>query len=292
MNGLVISGDVRRVIVVVLDGLRPDAIAAYALPNVLRLARNGAWTFEATTVAPSVTAVAMATLLTGADPARHGLLSDRFHLPRPAGALHPLPRELRGHGMAATGFMAHVPWLMRPLAGRIAGALGFTSVRFRGAGAHDVVTTARRQILTQDDGLLLMHWPDADRAGHRHGWMSPAYAEAARIMDAALGRLMRCVDLTDSGTVLVALADHGGGGAALRHHNSDHPLDRTIPVIFAGGGVRSGPLGGGTRLIDVPPTILSLLGLSTPESYAGTSLTPRRERVAPKRIVVRKRVAA
>lgn len=70
MRDLVIAGEVRRTILVVLDGLRPDAISEFGLENVTRLAQNGAATFEGTTVNPSVTAAAMASLLTGAEPTR------------------------------------------------------------------------------------------------------------------------------------------------------------------------------------------------------------------------------
>jgi arylsulfatase A-like enzyme len=273
MHELVITGKVKRAIVVVLDGLRPDTITLHGLENVLRLARNGASTFEGTTVNPSVTAAAMASLLTGADPQRHGLRSDKFHMPRPNGTIHPVPRELARRGLPSSAFMAHVPWLMRPVASQLARALGFGSFRFRGGGAFEVLGTARNQLRSQETGLILLHWPDVDRAGHAFGWMSPQYIEAARVLDAALGLLMRVVDLNDPGTLLVALADHGGGGRQLRHHNSDHALDTTIPIIFAGAGVRPGALPAGTRLVDVPATILAALGAPTPESYAGVSLT-------------------
>lgn len=272
---LIISSGVRRVIVVVLDGLRPDAITRFGLQNILRLARNGASTFDARTVSPSVTAAAMGSLLTGAAPSHHGLESERFHIPRAKGALHPVAHELARCGMPSSGFMAHVPWLIRPLARRIARTLGLTTVRFRGNNATQVLEAARTQLRIQDTGLILLHWADADRAGHEHGWMSDAYGQAAVAMDRALGQLMRVVDLSDRSTVMIALADHGGGGRALRHHNSDHPADRTIPVIFAGGGVRPGTLPAGISLLDVPATILTLLGIPRPASYAGQSLVPR-----------------
>ena len=119
MQQIMMTGTVRRVIVVVLDGLRPDAITEFGLQNVLRLARNGASTFDARTVSPSVTAAAMGSLLTGADPARHGVQSDRFHIPRGAGPIHPVAHELHRHGLPSSGFMGHVPWLMRGLAHRM-----------------------------------------------------------------------------------------------------------------------------------------------------------------------------
>jgi phosphopentomutase len=91
-------------------------------------------------------------------------------------------------------------------------------------------------------------------------------------MDGAVGGLLAEVDLTDPATLLIALADHGGGGAVPNHHNSEHPLDRTIPLMLAGGAVHRGELAQGASLLDVPATICWALGVSRPESYAGTPL--------------------
>ena len=82
---MVYRPDIRRVVLVVLDGLRADAIPTFGLRCWQRLASLGASSLCGTTVAPSVTAAAMASLLTGAPPAVHGLRSDRFHLPRSQG---------------------------------------------------------------------------------------------------------------------------------------------------------------------------------------------------------------
>lgn len=272
MSELVVTSRVERVVVVVMDGLRPDAVTKFALPNVLRLARNGACTFGGTTVRPSVTAAAMASLLTGADPSHHGLQSDRFHLPRSRGRLHPLAHELRTRGLPSSAFTGHIPWLMRPVAAKLARVLGFDSWRFRGHTAIEVLATARLTLRQQRRGLIVLHWADADRAGHEAGWMTPSYENATRVVDTALGLLMRVVDLTDPRTLLVVLADHGGGGRARRRHDSDHPADRTIPIIFGGGGVRPGALSPSTRLVDVPATILGVMDIPVPESYAGRPL--------------------
>ena len=53
---------IRRTIVLVLDGLRPDAIDAFELPHLQRLRRRSAYTMSATTIAPSVTWPAMTSL--------------------------------------------------------------------------------------------------------------------------------------------------------------------------------------------------------------------------------------
>ncbi|MBI3568943.1 MAG: alkaline phosphatase family protein [Gemmatimonadetes bacterium] len=263
---------VRRVVIVVLDGLRADAMSRFELFHLQRLALRGAFTFSARTVSPSVTACAMASLLTGASPERHGLQSDRFELPRPRGPVHPLPKVLAEHSLPASAFISGVPPILGGLAQRIAGVLGFGEARCTGRGAIEVLETARRTLDAQRRGLIVMHWPDADRAGHDHGWMSPEYAMAAHRMDDALGRLTKAIDLTDPATLLIALADHGGGGRVLAHHDSDHPLDTTIPIVMAGGAVEPGNLGSGVGLVDVPATALWALGIPLPDSYVGNPL--------------------
>jgi predicted AlkP superfamily pyrophosphatase or phosphodiesterase len=260
-------------VLVVLDGLRPDAIPRFGLTNITRLAHSGASTMLGRTVSPSVTACAMASLLTGAAPERHGLQSDRFHIPIPRGKLHPLPRVLADHSLPTSAFLASMPTLFSGIANKMAAHLGIQQARFRGKSCDEIVATAKSALRDQRRGLIVLHLPDADRAGHDHGWMSDGYAMAARRMDAAVGALLEEVDLTDPTTLLIALADHGGGGAVPNHHNSEHPLDRTIPLMLAGGAVQRGELAPGSSLLDVPATICWALGVPRPESYAGTPLT-------------------
>lgn len=261
-----------RVIAIVLDGLRPDAIPLYDLPMLGRLVRQGAATLHGTTVAPSVTAAAMTSLLTGATPERHGMRTDRFRLPVPAGPLHPMPRVLADHGIPARAWMASIPRAYRSLAGRLAPLVGFESVRFHGDGALEILEAARGMLRYRHRGLFFFHWPDADRAGHASGWPSPAYARAARALDDALARLDDISGASsDPETLLVLLADHGGGGRTRRDHNSDHPRDRSIPIVLLGGAVRPCELHG-AHLLDVPATILHALGVPRPSSYSGRPL--------------------
>jgi predicted AlkP superfamily pyrophosphatase or phosphodiesterase len=266
------STPVRRVVLIVLDGLRPDAVGRFGLRRVALLARRGASTFRAQTVSPSITPCAMATLLTGAAPERHGIQSEHFHIPRPRGPVHPIAKELARHALPTSFFMPRVPFLMRGIAARIASLLGLRETRFHGRNADEVLAAAQPNLETQQRGLIMLHWLDADRAGHTFGWMSPEYGAAAAAMDNAVGRFESIVDLSDPRTLVIALADHGGGGATLKHHDSAHPLDTTIPVMLAGGAVVPCDLGAAVTLPDVPATILWALGLTQPESYAGRPL--------------------
>lgn len=263
---------VKRVVLVVLDGLRPDAIPRFALPHLTALAQRGASTLRARTVLPSVTACAMASLVTGASPERHGLRSSRFHIPRVAGPLDPLARVLAARGMPTSAFLATLPALFVPIAQRIAAHAGVAKASFRGAGCEEILEAARPTLVRQRTGLVLLHWPDGDRAGHAGGWMSSGYEDAVRRMDACLGTVVADVGLDDPATLVIAVADHGGGGAVPDHHDSEHPLDTTIPIIIAGGAVRAQEIAPGASLLDVPATICWALGAPQPRSFDGRPL--------------------
>ncbi len=263
----------RRVVLVVLDGLRPDAIDAFSLPHLLALESIGASTRTATTVAPSVTAAAMGSLLTGVHPEIHGLTSDRFHVPHSRGPVHPMPAALRDAGLHTSAFLAQPPLLFRRLGKALAKRIGIHTAHFVGQQAPEIVLAARHTLSAQRSGLVVFHLPDADRAGHAHGWMSPEYAAAARRLDATTG-LLRALALDDhmDDMLLMVCADHGGGGAVYNDHNTDHRLDRTIPLIMVGCGVQRGASLGHASLLDVPATILTVLGVPVPENYSGVPL--------------------
>ena len=275
MNGPVWSAarGIERVIVVVLDGVSSDAVWLYGLPNLERLAARGAFAANARTVTPSITAAALTSLFTGVPPRVHGIESDRFGMPRDPASLSPLPGELMRHGLPTSTFLAELPRAYRGIAERIVSRMGVRSATFRGAGAAEILMYARDSIETQRSGLMVLHWPDADRAGHAHGWLSPAYELAVRKLDALLGLLVAVSGVeSDPATLLIALADHGGGGARANDHDSNDPHDMTVPLLVLGGQVRRMRIARPVSLLDVPATVLWALGLPIPPSYCGVPL--------------------
>jgi hypothetical protein len=261
---------VSRVIVVILDGLRPDAIGRFQLGAMTELMSGGAWTLDATTISPSVTVSAITTLLTGVSPDTHGLKGDRVFIPRAAAELVALPEILASSRFDSWGFVHHLPMIFRGVAARVARRLGFRRLCVEGSTASEILDAASPLLTEQNRGLFVLHWPDADAAGHRAGWMSNEYGEACRQMDAALDRLISLAD--DGRTMFVLLADHGGGGAKHNDHESAHPADMTIPLVLWGAGVAPTWLSGAS-ILDVPPTVLAALGVTPPSCFEGRVLS-------------------
>ena len=69
------------VIVLVIDGLRPDSITPAVMPNLDRLKTAGVWYTHSHSVFPTVTRVNATSISTGMLPSRHGIASNSVYLP-------------------------------------------------------------------------------------------------------------------------------------------------------------------------------------------------------------------
>src|SRR5687767_4033816 len=62
-----------HVVIISLDGLRPDAIAKFDAKSIQRLMREGSYTLSAQTILPSKTLPSHTSMLTGEDVDEHGI---------------------------------------------------------------------------------------------------------------------------------------------------------------------------------------------------------------------------
>jgi arylsulfatase A-like enzyme len=91
-------------------------------------------------------------------------------------------------------------------------------------------------------------------------------------VDASLGRIIAIAERTFGARnfTLIVTADHGGHD---RNHGSSDPRDTTIPWIAWGRGVTSSALGRPIETFDTAATVLWLLGITEPASWAGMPIT-------------------
>jgi hypothetical protein len=259
----------RRVAVLLLDGLRPDAVSQAPMPSLDALGRDWVRAVNARTIRPSVTVAALASLATGVSPTTHGLIEPGLGFLGRLGGLKPVAPELTRHDLPTAIVTRHLGRVSSAIAAALTSAAGITRFDNRGRTARDAALYARETFESMTSGLLVLYLPDCDRAGHRHGWMSTPYLRAAADLDAAVG--LFASGLGD-GTLMV-LADHGGGGVTAREHHEPHATNDWIPLVIAGRGVRrQRVLAEPVSLLDLPPTILWRLGVPIPECYEGRPL--------------------
>lgn len=267
------SGLSRHVVLVSIDGLRPDAIAPYAAPVLQRLIREGSHTLSASTILPSKTLPSHVSMLTGLLPERHQVSWNRAAAtPADAVAAPTVFAEARSRGLRTAAFFSKAKFglLQRP------GTLDFSQAPGGWFGRWSAARTATDVEAYLGDAqphLLFVHLPDPDVAGHRSGWMSPTYARAVAAADTAVGRILDASTRAfgPSNFTLIVTADHGGHD---EDHGSSDQRDTAIPWIAWGAGVEPGLLPVDTvRTVDTASTVLWLLGVSPPSAWDGRPVT-------------------
>lgn len=260
-----------KVVLLIIDGLRPDAIRRTVMPNLTALLERSWSAAHAVTISPSVTVAALTSLATGVAPATHRLIEPGFRTLGMFAGMTLLPSHLRRNGKRVTIVANDIPAPQLVLARTLLGIVGAVDLVQGGNRPDEVAHRAVKEIAQKGSGLTVVYLNDCDRAGHAEGWMSPWYlSEAARIDD-AVTTLARVADRDD--TLLIVCADHGGGGIVPHDHDGDHPLNLRIPLILAGAHVRERTRSQSpASLLDIPATILARLGIPIPGNFEGRVL--------------------
>jgi|SRR5688572_5219024 len=258
-----------HVIVISIDGLRPDAIERFGAATLQRLMRHGSYSLAATTIVPSRTLPSHTSMLTGADLEQHGVTWNSEEM------------EVHGHVATPTIFAAAKQAGFHTAAFfskekfehlAVPGTLDHVDVPNGWPGkrsADHTIDIAEHYLETHQPNLLFVHLGEPDFAGHFVGWMTPPYAWAVREADDELAELLQTADsVFGSGNyTVIVTSDHGGHG---RDHGSADPRDVTIPWIAWGKGVVPGKvLDPGIRTMDTAATTLWLLGVALPDGSVG-----------------------
>ena len=261
-----------HVVIVSVDGLRPDAIAQFGAKNIGRMIREGSHTLAATTISPSKTLPSHTSMLTGEGPEEHGITWNTNETHTHATVAIPTVFAVaRAKGLRTAAFFSKGKFNHL----EVPGSLDYTQAP-NGNGrwsAKRTVGDVERHLAKERPNLLFVHIGEPDYAGHLFGWMSWFYGRAVRQADDAVGRLLAAADRAygKGGYTVLLTADHGGHG---RTHGSAMREDVTIPWIAWGKGVRAGSEVGGTvRTMDTAGSALWLLGVAAPEGWAGTAVT-------------------
>jgi predicted AlkP superfamily pyrophosphatase or phosphodiesterase len=266
-----------RVVIVSIDGLRPDVALRADMPALRSLMARGSYTMFAATTDVAVTLPSHASMLTGVSPAKHGIHFNND--PGPGDPLEPAwPTLLQvAHRAGLTTAMSAGKSKFSEFASP--GALDLSFLPPRGGTASDsaVAAAAASWIATRRPQVLFVHFAGPDLVGHAQGWGSPAQIEAVAASDRALRQVLSALssaELTDS-TLVIVSADHGGAG---KTHGGKDPRSHFIPWIAAGPGVRhdfdlTRQPGLQVRTEDTFSTACAWLGLAIEKPVEGRAVT-------------------
>lgn len=254
----------RRVLILSIDGFRPDAMPLAPMPFLISLLNQSAYSLTAQTVYPSVTLVAHTSMLSGQCPDKHKVdwndyipengyaqVTDLFDIAREAGlqtVMYVGKEKLRQ--------------ITEP------GSLDV----FKFINDRDLVITEDLiQNFPADFRLMFVHFPVTDFMGHEYGWLSPEQLSVLFRADQAIQQIV--TELIRRGlwgeTLLIVTADHGGHDTT---HGYSLPEDMTIPWIATGTGIQPAELTSPINTVDTAATAAFALGLSIPPEWDGVPI--------------------
>jgi hypothetical protein len=290
----------RRVFVVIVDGLRLDK--SYELPFLDELRRRGVDT-EAQSHYPTWSRPNYVSILTGVPPSASGVRTNHHSTPVELDSLMDRAKAANLRVACATDYDVLPRLFLRvrkadaphdePIIAEDEDPLGevdidameqplsAAAVRAPDANLESPFDDARyapwpggfsevgAAVARGDAQLVVLLIGAVDAAGHAHGGASAEYRTAAEIADHALARALGRVDLAQDAIIITADHGHTNRGG----HGGVEPEVMSVPLILAGAGVKPGASADDAHLVDIAPTVATLLGLPAPGHGLGRTLT-------------------
>lgn len=273
------SSYAESVILFVLEGIDQHSLEAGPMPVLSRLTAEGAATWSAQTVSPPLRLPAMASLLTGLPIEKHDITWNDFEFsrgyPRPPTLFDYL--DLSGGRDSAIFFMDESLY-------QLAKPAPYTDYQMCGplkpeCSPERLVSYIRQYLRKASSGhgyghavlslphLLVVHLPDAGRAGNFHGWTSKDYRKALRSVDHALGAVLDLFKehgLLGRTAVFVTALSGTEAAAPAAVNGQSTKGSSLVPWIASGAGVKAGHIiRQPVSILDTGATVMRILGLET-----------------------------
>lgn len=276
---------VAKSLVIIWDGVRPDALAKAATPHMDSLI-NGTWhvdyqgaysplaqnLYDATTVSgPN-----HSTIMTGASGSQHGVTGngdvgggDFVTYPHYLQILENANAELNTACLFTWGTDALIP----------SGADfiydgGDADNIDRAVGLLDGSFESEEWTAGTNLDALFLFLDDSDHAGHAHGFEMgiQEYNDQMEELDTQIGSILTTLKsrptFDEESWQIVFTSDHGGYHT---NHYGNSASEHTIPFLVASRDAQQGRLPLDTSIVDVVPTVLTHHGIAVASELTGTA---------------------
>jgi predicted AlkP superfamily pyrophosphatase or phosphodiesterase len=253
-----------RVLIISVDGLRPDVMLRADAPHMRSLLAAGSFSLFARTIPFAYTLPSHVSMLTGASPEKHGVTWNNY-IEQSYPNVPTLFDLAHAKGLTTAIAVAKMKFVVldRP------GALDWKFIANEDKQTDaDVGREAAALIAAHQPQVMFVHFAAVDVVGHDSGWGSAQQIDATAQVDAQVGvvlEALRKAKVFDQ-TLIILTSDHGGGG---RGHGPDDLTSALIPWVAVGPGVRKNfdltlLRGQPVKTTDTFATACAVLGLEAP----------------------------
>lgn len=260
-----------KVLLIGLDGVRPDVLAEVATPNLDALIATGAFSDQARTGFPTVSGPGWSSMLNGVWPEKHGVTGNDFENDH----FEEYPDFLTRLEMAnpSLNTFAAVDWVplvesedqRHTISDQIDQKVIFDGYEYGWKEADSMSVDIAVDVLASGNpDAMFVYLGNPDETSHHFGSIGVEYREAIAEADRQVGRLVAAMraraSFDDEDWLILSSTDHGRteqGG-----HGGDTPEERTIFVLAQGGGITSGSVADSAFIVDVPVTALVHMGIA------------------------------
>lgn len=270
----------KHVLIVGIDGLRPDVLQGASTPSLDALVSIGAVTHDAfaggelggDTEQPTFSGAGWSSVLTGVWADKHGVMFNVFDDANFNDYPHFFAR-LREKRPAAylSSFVTWTPINESILASAEADEAFSPEAGDSAEGDIAVTAAVVTHLGVETPDVVFVHLDEVDHQGHVAGYslMVPSYVSAVETVDAQIGEILSALRARDSYAsedwLVIVTTDHGGMGQG---HGGQSEEERTIFLIVSGGSVQAGQvISPGPGQVAVPPTAMRHLGLEVDEAW-------------------------
>ncbi len=279
---------VEHVFIISIDGGKPAVIRQSEMPHLKEMVEEGACTWSAQTITPSITLPAHTSMLTGVPMEKHHITWNAWVPTNGVVAVPTVFAAAKQAGLSTAMFVGKEKFrhLIQPdTVDEFFYDCSNSSVVIKSDNGDQVVkeesnvfakmvaTNAAAYIVGKKPNLCFIHFTDPDAVGHTAGWGSPEQREAFADTDVALGLIQNAIEQAGiaAESVIIVTADHGGHG---KGHSQGTAEDMVIPWIVWGAGVKPHfAITSPVNTCDTAATTLWLLGLKPQTAIAGVPVT-------------------
>lgn len=261
---------VRKVLVVGIDGIRPDILARVSTPNLDALARQGVMVQDARTGFPTVSGPGWSSFLNGVWPEKHGVTDNEFTgkrydlFPDFLTRIEEVRPELGTFAIADWTPLVRAEDGSPTISDRVDDRRVLDGYELGWVEAdEETVQQAVGVLRGGDPDALFVYLGNPDETSHEYGSIGAEYRASIALADRHVGRLVAALrqrpTYAQEDWLILSSTDHGrrtDGG-----HGGDTPEERTIYFLASGPAVHADLVPDSVFIVDVAVTALTHLGI-------------------------------